>query len=1666
MAFRYDKPYRTNINIDLQKIFDLFNLVYQMDTQEIMQYSLINKIPLSVTLPSSGNNLIHEILSNDDKLKNEFNKLNVIKFLVQNDVNPDEPNKENQTPIHIACQKQYNDIVEFLINECEVSLNYKDNNGFTPLHYLLIGEIKLFDKKEISDLITFQRKGDIVKKDDIIEIKKLIYPLIIEHPFLSSLEKTIYDTLKNNSEIENIILETQNKIQKNISSKEKTNNLKENKEIISIQRNEMKKVVDGLWGKFNDTKKLELHIPKPDSYVVKQSDNLGLIKNSNIKKEIKKKLYDNVDDFKNYTDEIIDTQNNTNKMYDSDDFIAKIYNEFVSKTPNIYKNPHTKQLYYYEDLNFFENDKNIFDKINNDYKFKLAHDFADNIIDLDSNLFYGGSRVIDIDIDIDFDYLDYYYSSIKDIFDKEKNEELKFKKLFLFLILYSEYDEIDNLADNDALNNYLKDLLIDDPNNVEYKFLLKYTNKLFDPDIANEIYCEYTKLLCNNNKSDADILSGMSDIFIMNFMSCLMHKQYTFEHFIANLSFFLVSKKYTVLDYSIKLKLIFGHFVNPLNNFYPSNINNGLPDNVLEIFNLIDNFIVTKKNEHIEELIKKINLMVENNLIKVPNIMVADFIYMVKNKVNFLLFDSYYNNNLNYDYIISIIDETILKKSINNINIDIKNKRIYGLLLSQLCPSFQNFFYCLINDKNDDICFSKLLEAINLKLKFRGIIPELIDDLENKFNYYHRYKINKSDFVLKEYDQGEKPTLPLPGNYYFSKNDIDKNNIPDNYYILKKNQYRPPFIYSLYNLQVNQLNTINRLLKDIITNDEQSYYILLNSIKQGKIKDISKYYLDFYYIINCLIINQSEIYKKFEEYHDDKIKIKIFDITKLNNFLNKTNAYVFLYYYLFSGGKEIKIPKFSYFRVDSDKSLIFESNYELVLPDNDPSELELINKKEDLLNQNKIIQNIKKIMPDYFTSYLTNILLDNIIVKNKQYIQDKSDMLPPSIEIELGTFYEYNKIILFKNLLNDNNYNPIRDKIKEFVNKTELTKINDSQREYYLLKIIEEIIKDQSELFTNRAISKILNESKIYKISDDKELFSIGEFRNTQITFDNIMDDETFSNMYLFRNTDVVKDCNFIIYPNEYNNTNILKQMYCLKIDQHILQFLIDKNVDPYSIDDNGNSIISPLEKTYHYVSIETLRKNGIDINNFGLPKNPVIQLSNESRNHINKILKGNTYNEFINNFISSQYNEIKVILLSNNRFGYNIVNYLDTSFKTIFYLINEYLTDILWRFSNNYKFEDMNKIFSITGNDKKNIILNYLFDYVNNINIPSSNHIIIMKDYLKQLAEEKSNLQIKISKVKNEIKELHKGGLSKNIFELKNKKNNIDKQINNNNRIYNNIFKRIKGDFGINYFEPTKNSKKNINKYNDFIKEYDVGVYLDCWEQLFNSNLSNSWNLDLIKIIIKEKQLLENMNLNEYETINKFYEQLCNLSKIYFEESKYTERNKVLRFVYELLEHMTKTYICYNIEMTLRNLLTKYFMDLNIDNDFDYINKKIDYLLNAENVIDGKKFTDILYNDLPKEFVRNSVDIFYNYNDKNTFEPKSIKEILNDLFNLLTVGDIVNVPSNSQFMQVLNNELTDYFDLFVQKLINNWLVVIENVFKFTINQYRINKCILELLKK
>ena len=134
---KFDKPYRTQPIYDNKKIIDLFNRVSKLDTYELLQYSLINHISLDV-LNDNGDSLIHEIITIDNKKATEKIKLDIIKFLIQNNVNPDLPNKNNKTPLHIACFYQYKKIIEYLLT-FNVDTNFQDNYGYTPLHYLFLG---------------------------------------------------------------------------------------------------------------------------------------------------------------------------------------------------------------------------------------------------------------------------------------------------------------------------------------------------------------------------------------------------------------------------------------------------------------------------------------------------------------------------------------------------------------------------------------------------------------------------------------------------------------------------------------------------------------------------------------------------------------------------------------------------------------------------------------------------------------------------------------------------------------------------------------------------------------------------------------------------------------------------------------------------------------------------------------------------------------------------------------------------------------------------------------------------------------------------------------------------------------------------------------------------------------------------------------------------------------------------------------------------------------------------------------------------------------------------------------------------------------------------------------------------------------------------------------
>ena len=174
----YNLPYRPSLAISKEKIDSLFSLINLMDTQQIKQFSMIHNVPLNV-YDINGENLIHKVISIENILKKEFHRLNIIKFLVQNDVNPDKPNKENQTPLHLACKMQYADIVKYLIT-LDVNVNYQDNYGATPFHYALQGQFKLLEldkniKKDDSlnnDFLNYE----FLKVEEPVNDKFIIYP--------------------------------------------------------------------------------------------------------------------------------------------------------------------------------------------------------------------------------------------------------------------------------------------------------------------------------------------------------------------------------------------------------------------------------------------------------------------------------------------------------------------------------------------------------------------------------------------------------------------------------------------------------------------------------------------------------------------------------------------------------------------------------------------------------------------------------------------------------------------------------------------------------------------------------------------------------------------------------------------------------------------------------------------------------------------------------------------------------------------------------------------------------------------------------------------------------------------------------------------------------------------------------------------------------------------------------------------------------------------------------------------------------------------------------------------------------------------------------------------------------------------------------------------------
>ena len=380
MANRFDKPHILPTKIDSNKVANLFSIASNMDTFEIKNISLKDKIPLSIQ-DNNGNNLIHlTILDNNNNC--ELIRLEFIKFLYSENVNPDAPNRDNITPLLYACERQYTTIVKYLI-EIGVDINYADNFNNNAYHYLFGSMIKNYRPIIQKSLFPRYKEIDTKKINFIKGIKKEIFEKILNPgnvitPELTSIIQTIENSVGTSVDAKNIVIEFQNEYNKLINSTSTQQTFTKN-ELFSTMLNKFIRLIQRKWNQFPKSGNIELHTSTQNSYPLGNESGLSIIKNSDYKEYIKNEC-DRI--ISNLNDDIL-KDNNIVRLIDLDEVNNQLVTNFVA---SIGRNLIIASLGGNEDE---YNDMNRFIHSN-------CIDNADNIIDYENNTFAGGSRQVEI----------------------------------------------------------------------------------------------------------------------------------------------------------------------------------------------------------------------------------------------------------------------------------------------------------------------------------------------------------------------------------------------------------------------------------------------------------------------------------------------------------------------------------------------------------------------------------------------------------------------------------------------------------------------------------------------------------------------------------------------------------------------------------------------------------------------------------------------------------------------------------------------------------------------------------------------------------------------------------------------------------------------------------------------------------------------------------------------------------------------------------------------------------------------------------------------------------------------------------------------------------------------------------------------------------------------
>jgi hypothetical protein len=1748
-ASYFEKEYRTIIKIDNKQITDLFNLVGAMNINDVKQFILIEHIPYNV-VDNNNNTLIHRVLLENDLLKTEHQRLQMIKFLYNENANPDAPNNTNITPLHLACNKQYISIIEYLI-DIGVDVNYQDNFGNTPLHRLFSGNIKPEEKTTIGNLIPVPKKIDTINNIKWKEERIKIWNIINTSPFIEAINNTLKYSIGSEEEEINVVKDFQEQLLQLNLDPNKKDDIKLLKDLQAASIHKFKGIIEKKWGKFSSISDIIIHPKEPNSFPLNDPSKLSIIKNSNTEKHITEMLVKSISDIKRLLEGVREPE-----QIDINDINEDLLTNYLTNNE--------------DDLTLVNIENGVhpnYDSFN--APFIIGNDFADNIMDSIKNTFIGGARVCNIIASItplQYDIL----------FKKDK----AFIVPILVYTIFTDFNNANNFngnynldvsggdVDKNTFRNLLAELFVNIINDTfistdNFRQIITLINNnatfhlhrsliplLLDynrtEDKTSWIYCIINNYLCNERFRSAAIDRKESNLIfeinlsVIYLIAGIINNKRNEDNLVLSISQCMRKSLYSaIFDDTIPRH---GFLDNIADNIKPGSVlcaliyllfSTNYIDlydrisivGVVDLFNHIDNIADNPNLNFIMKYSYNVmnNIDININILAVP-LEMKELLKFDNNRENLCNMISYYYNNMEQppqNQMVADLIDLIRKKrddddDVPELNIITKLRNFIiqpiadigtlprdNTMITVIDPDINNaiinmrnskLFKILVND-NDAInvwsiteyllpsrisCFiSRTIDNLNgSELNNRMYIMKFIESYYLGMNFLgHTRPYNIYDNIEIPQRRGPPNILDTNYNLYNFDNSFDATSLqPDDninnpsFQTLNEPEYNRPTNIINYAWVLNNLHIRITQLIQIFTS---RLNFMFNSMLQINSSSTYATIISYTYPLLLVLSNYAKIIKnltndiknpRYKEGFDSVQTINnsniiqildAFQEFRIGNFetnINQINGYIYLLYYLNANTDKMKLPKFIYHALGNDKPLIiFDANERLKLINPDSNYVGTNEVNTDILDNRKghINRDI-----GLFSNVINNIGYINKETLRESFIISKNKKLPPSLRTVLNEFYRFNIIEVIKN----NNFIINNELIIGEMNATN----KNIQLMYLKAKIIEEVI----QLYLKNKINEYGRD-----IYDKLIRGRVTQSSNTQLLFEkldfsmelNKLPSEDFiknisvntqSGLKLYYSFVEPKQIQkqFYIYPDNYFGTNLLKNKSIVNIDLKIIKLMLENKANILTHNSEKISPLVMMIKNNYYKAFPIIKDNFdmsmYDNNNFYSPQ---YYLMENYKTHLTNYDK----------LIESCYNEMVTIIQSNENYNNNILKYMDVSFNVAKYITEQYLTENIIRFSNDFNSTNMSEIMELCGFNSGFINdigkCKYNENLGINIIIPNLDEGITILNIIDKLNNNIDKTTINLNKYRKEKEELEKIGLNTNNVNIKIADTNINitnyrDQINKLNTLYYH-----------NQNSYILNELKIINRYDELLNNMGNTYicYMDGWKQFLNKiNYINN-NIERLPTLCVNYQKAAMIDINDdFKTdlsiLHKFYKHNYKIIKTYFENPRYIKgspNNKVLGFVYDLLVHLTKSFICSNIESIIKKILYEYIISSQ--------NIKIDTVLEQIDLMVAD-IKHVLYNIIPQKFVRNSVNIYNDLDDEASNLVETVAEILNNLIDLLKTSSYIDI--NDYTINILKNNIVQYFDTITYKLINNWNVVIENIFLFHINHYRIIECMKNII--